>query len=255
MALNGKHILVTRSAEQAPALSHALAVLGAEPIVVPTIEIVAPQSYADLDQAIADIAQIDYLILTSVNAVRAFCGRLSAQKLDAAALHHVQVVAVGPKSAESLAMFGLRADLVPGNYRAEGIVSLLKDRVAGKKVLYPKAALARDLIPTRLRDAGADVIDPVAYSSAPPADAAERIKAALREGLDLLTFTASSTVENFARLLDENGLKQARAIPVASIGPLTTATAEKLGFYVTIEPEDSTLEELVGAIVRFYSEA
>lgn len=252
--LSGRRILVTRSAEQAPALSSTLAELGAEPVVVSTIAIVAPPSFAELDRAITGLGDIDYLLLTSVNAVTAFFDRLSAQGLDARALAGLQTVAVGPKSAEALRAHGVNADLVPTDYRAEGVVALLKERVAGKRLLYPKAALARDLIPTQLTAAGAEVIAPVAYASAPPADAAGKLQRALNNNLDLLTFTASSTVRNFGALLSADDLALARKIPVASIGPQTSETARELGFNVVIEPESSTLEELVEAIRNYFNE-
>lgn len=251
--LRGRRILVTRAAVQAPALSEALAARGAEPVVIPTIQIVAPASYAGLDRAIAGLGETDYLVLTSVNAVEFFFQRLSALGYDAASLDRVKIVAVGPKSAAALTAYGLQADLVPDDYRAEGVVALLRDQVSGKRVLYPKAALARELIPAELTRAGAEVVAPTAYASGRPEDAPDQLGRALADGLDLLTFTASSTVDNFADLLDTDGLELARQVPVASIGPLTTATAKKHGFKVVIEPDNSTLEDMVEAIEKYFS--
>ena len=200
--LAGRRVLVTRTAEQAAALSEALARLGAEPIVVPTIAIVPPPSFAELDQALARLDQIDFLLLTSANAVKAFFDRMAALGYDCRTLGHLQTVAVGPKSAAALGAYGVTADLIPDDYRAEGVVALLSDRISGKRLLYPKAALARDLIPAELAAAGAEVIAPVTYASAAPANASVRLQSALARGLDLLTFTASSTVQNFVDLLD-----------------------------------------------------
>jgi uroporphyrinogen III methyltransferase/synthase len=253
-ALHGRRILVTRAADQAPELINALAARGAEPVVVPTIQLIAPSSYAELDRAIADLDTIDYLVLTSVNAVDFFFRRLSALGHDPAILKGVQIVAVGPKSAAALSAYDIQADLVPEDYRAEGIVALLKDRVSGKRVLYPKAALARELIPAELTKAGAEVIAPTAYASHPPDDAQHKLRQALAEGLDLLTFTASSTVDNFTTLLDEDSLDLARQVPVASIGPLTTATAKEHGFNVVIEPDNSTLDDMVEAITQHFAQ-
>lgn len=251
--LQGCRILVTRAADQAAALSDALAARGAEPVVIPTIRIVAPDSYAELDRAIGGLGTTDYLVLTSVNAVDFFFSRLAALGVDTAQLAGVQIVAVGPKSAVALSTHGLRADLVPEDYRAEGVVALLKERVAGKRVLYPRAALARELIPAELAKAGAEVVAPTAYASTRPEDAPEQLGQALAEGLDLLTFTASSTVDNFTALLDPATLERARQVPVASIGPLTTATAEKHGFKVVVEPDRSTLDDMVKAIEKYFS--
>lgn len=251
--LFGRRVLVTRASEQAPALIDALSKLGAEAIVVPTITIIPPPSFTELDQAISELDQIDYLLLTSVNAVSAFFDRLTSQGHNTNALAGLQIVVVGPKSAEALKLYGVRADLMPKDYRAEGVVALLKDRVSGKRLLYPKAALARDLIPAELSAAGGKVIDPVAYTSAPPADATGKLQQALADGLDVLTFTASSTVQNFVDLLDADHLTRAKKIPVASIGPLTSETARKLGFNVVIEPSDSTLDDMVEAIKDYFS--
>ena len=247
-----RRVLVTRAAEQAPDLTQALRKLGVEPVVVPTIEIVAPTSFEELDQAIAELDHTDYLILTSVNSVTAFFDRLTALGHDINALAKLQTVAVGPKSAEAITARGVKADLVPEDYRAEGVVALLKEHVSGKRLLYPKAALARDLIPAELTAVGAEVIAPVAYASAAPADAAQKLRMALVDGLDLLTFTASSTIQNFVDLLSDENLTLAKQIPVASIGPLTSATAEKLGFTVVFEPDNSTLHDMVEAINKYF---
>lgn len=251
--LAGRRVLVTRAADQAVDFSAALARAGAEPVVVPTIEIVPPPSFADLDQAIARLEQVDYLLLTSANAVTAFFNRLRALGRGQQLPGRLQTVVVGPKSAAALARYGVTADLVPEDFRAEGVVALLGSRVGGKRLLYPKAALARDLIPAELTRAGAEVIDPVAYASAVPAGAAASLQRALVAGLDLLTFTASSTVKNFVALLSADCLRLARQIPVASIGPLTSTTARELGFTVAIEPASSTLEEMVMAIEDYFN--
>ncbi len=251
--LAGRRVLITRADDQAAALTTALREIGIEPVAVPTIEIVPPDSFVELDQAIARLDQVDYLILTSVNAVNAFFDRLAVHGRSHQDLSAMQMVAVGPKSAEALAERGITADLIPPDYCAEGVVALLKDRVPGKRLLYPKAALARDLIPMELTAVGAKVIAPVAYASAPPVDAAQKLQQALAGGLDLLTFTASSTVQNFVGLLDNGALTLARQIPVASIGPLTSATAKKLGFEVVVEPDHSTIEALIAAIRHYFS--
>ncbi len=171
--LFGRRILVTRAADQAATILAQLAELGAEPVPCPTIAIVPPASYAELDAEIARLAETDYLILTSGNAVEAFFTRLHAAGLDARALAGVILVTVGPKTAELLARHGVRADRVPADYQAEGVVGLLRDEVAGKRILYPRAALARDLIPRELTAAGAEVLAPVAYASAVPAGAGD----------------------------------------------------------------------------------
>lgn len=250
--LFGKRILVTRSRAQATDFCNSLQALGAEPVCCPMIEIVSPESMADLDAAIDVLPDADYLILTSANAVEAFFGRLDELGRDARAVTGLKLVTVGPKTAETLTAYGLKPDMIPADYRAEGLVEMLEGQVAGKTVIYPKAELARDVIPTQLAAAGATVIDPVAYRSVVPEDAGTCLQQALAEGLDLLTFTASSTVRNLVALLDEAQLAEVAKLPIASIGPLTSRTAEEAGLPVAIEPEDYTIDAMLAAMVEYF---
>lgn len=252
--LTGRKVLVTRAVRQAAALAEPLCKLGAELFVCPTIEIVPARDSSALDQALAELARIDILILSSPNAVEVFFSRLEASGLSYESLRSLTVVAVGPKTASLIRDHDLHVDLVPADYRAEGVVDLLRSKVAGKRVLYPKAELARDLLPRQLTEEGATVIDPVAYTSTVPQGAAEKLASAVRQGLDLLTFTASSTVRHLVELLDEDTLALVRKVPVASIGPLTSQTARDLGFKVVVEPQESTLEDFIAAIRRYYEE-
>ncbi len=250
--LFGKRILVTRAAAQAADFARHLEALGAEPVFCPMLEIVPPADLDALDRAISDLAATDYLILTSVNAVEAFFARLAALDRDVRALAGVTVVTVGPKTAEALSAHGIRPDMMPADYRAEGVVDILREKVAGRRVLYPRAELSRDIIPRELAEAGATVADPVAYRSIVPAGAAEALKEALSGGIDLITFSASSTVRNLMALLDADGRRQVRGIPVASIGPLTTRTAEEAGLTVAVEPGESTLDALLTETVEYF---
>jgi uroporphyrinogen III methyltransferase/synthase len=250
--LFGRRILVTRAADQAAAMADQLAELGADPVLCPTITIVPPPSYAELDAELARLAHTDYLLLTSSNAVETLFARLGAAGLDARALAGITLVTVGPKTAEALAACGVHADRIPTEYQAEGVVALLCGEVAGKRILYPRAALARDLIIRELTAAGATVAAPLAYASAVPAGAAATARAALSAGLDLLTFTAASTVRNFAQLLDAAELTRAQAIPVAVIGQQTARAARELGFTVAVEPPAATLEAMVAAIANYF---
>lgn len=254
LPLAGKRILVTRAAAQADALARPLEALGATAVVCPTIEIVPPDNPAELDLALQQLDQVDILILSSPNAVGVFFDRFEQQGLDRDLINDINVVAVGPKTAQAIEEQGVTVDRIPADFRAEGLVELLKGAVAGRCVLYPKAGLARDLVPKELTAAGARVLDPVAYTSQAPAGAAEKIAEALAQGMDLLTFTASSTVRNLAEVLPEELTARARTIPVASIGPLTSQTARELGFDIVIEPENSTLEEMINAIKHYFQE-
>ncbi|BCR03496.1 uroporphyrinogen III methyltransferase [Desulfuromonas versatilis] len=252
--LFGKRVLVTRTAEQAGSFGRLLEAQGAEAISCPVIDIVPPPSWEELDREIDGLEQTDILILTSANAVDAFFERLRACGRDVRALHGVTVVAVGPKTAAAIETRGLRPDLVPADYRAEGVVALLLERgVAGKRVLYPRAEIARELIPRELSAAGASVAAPVVYRTLAPTQGKGQVLAALEEGIDAVTFTSSSTVENFVAMLGDDAPQRLEKVPVISIGPLTTATARRLGLTVAAEAAASTLEGMVEAMVEYFS--
>lgn len=252
--LFGRRLLITRSAEQAGAFQQMLEAQGAEVISVPAIATVPPHDWQGVDQGIGDLAQTDFLILTSANAVNFFFARLQALGLDVRALCGVRLVAVGPKTAAALQDRGLRADLVPEQYQAEGVVeALCAAGVAGKRVFYPHAELARDVIPHALRDAGAQVHAPVLYRTVMPQEGGEPLRRLFAErSLDGVVFTASSTVENFVRMLGEDALPSLAGVAVASIGTPTTRTAHKLGLEVHIQPAEFTLEALVDALVAYF---
>jgi len=252
--LFGKRILVTRTAEQAGAFNQLLQEQGAEAISCPVIEIVAPPSWEELDSAIRSLGEIDDLILTSANAVDAFFSRLKSTGRDLRALAGITLVAVGPKTAAALAERGLSADLIPTDYRAEGVVKLLIERgVAGRRILYPKAELARDLIPRQLAEAGAEVLAPLAYCTVVPTHGGEEIRRRLSaKEIDTVTFTSSSTVENFIAMVGADAAELLQGVTICSIGPLTSATAQKHGLVVDVEPAASTLEAMVEAMVEYF---
>lgn len=252
--LFGRRILVTRSRRQAAELVGRLQAAGAEALCLPAIAIAPPPDWRDLDEAIARLADTDLLVLTSANGVEAFFARLAAAGLDSRALHDVTLVAVGPKTAAALAGHGLRADLVPADHRAEGIVDLLRrEGVAGKRVLYPRSSLARDLIARELTEAGALVADPVAYCTRPAEEDGDRLRQLLTGSrVDAVTFTSSSAVDFFLDLLGDGGEELLRNVAVASIGPLTSASVRQRGLVVAIEAETPTTEALVAALTEHF---
>jgi len=254
--LLGRRILVTRAAEQAGSFTALLEAQGAECLACPTIAIAPPEDLAPLDAALGQLARIDDLILTSANAVQAFFGRLLDLGRDARALGGVRVVAVGPKTAEVMAVYGIRPDLVPAEYHADAVVALLEAQgVAGRRVLYPRADRARELIPQRLAAAGAEVLAPVAYRNVRPEGGAERLRALLAEGVDAITFTSSSTVSNLLALAGEELRPRLATMPLISIGPLTSRTLAEAGLAVAAEAQSSTLEGMVAALVEFFTQA
>ncbi len=168
LPLAGKTILVTRARHQAGQLSEKLRVLGAEVIEIPAIEIVPPESYADLDRALCNSSQYQWLIVTSANGAQALSGRMGELGIIPGALSHLKIAAVGALTARALEEIGLKVAITPQEYVAESLVEALADHVHGQRVLLARAAVARDVIPDALRSRAAtvDVID--AYQTVIP---------------------------------------------------------------------------------------
>ena len=251
--LFGRRILVTRAVGQAGTFASMLEARGAETISCPVIEFAPPADWTEVDEAIDRLPQTHFLILTSANAVDFFFGRLRRRGKDARALGAVQVVAVGTKTAEAIEAHGITADLVPKDFRAEGIVEILRSRVAGRRVLYPRAELSRDLITRELSSAGAQVAAPVLYRTVLPAEGKAALEEVVARGVDAVTFTSSSTVENFLALAGSEGRKLLENTVVVSIGPLTTQTALRHGLTVAVEADPYTLEAMAEAITDHFS--
>ncbi len=252
--LFGRKVLVTRSLQQAQSLAGLLQSAGAEAICLPSVTIEPPASWVELDTAIGRLADTDYLILTSANGVSAFFERLKVAGLDSRALHGLRIVAVGPKTAASIAKHGLNVDLMPRQYQAEGIVELLRQQdLSGKRILYPRSSCARDLLGRELRQAGALVETPVAYGTEPAVEGAARLRELVATGqLDAVTFTSASTVEHCLALLDDSEKALLNRRVIAAIGPLTAAAIRKQGLRVQIEAGEATCEALVAALIEHF---
>ncbi|HIJ96685.1 MAG TPA: uroporphyrinogen-III C-methyltransferase [Desulfuromonadales bacterium] len=254
--LCGRKIIVTRSAEQAGEFSTSLDMLGASVLECPTIRLVEPESWQLLDLAIRELSGYDWLILSSVNAVRFFFGRMETLGIDARALAGCKVCAVGPKTADALRAFGIRADLIPGDYKAEGVVDEFAGLdMHGSRVLFPRADKARDLIPRELKRMGAHVDSPVAYRNILPERLPpETLFALEKRSVDCITFTSSSTVLNLAAMLGEELLlDMLKGVTVASIGPITSKSCRDVGLKVDIEPELYTLDAMTTAIEAHFT--
>lgn len=254
--LSGLRVLVTRAADQAGEFSGMLAELGARAYDCATISIVPPQDCTELDRAIASIDGFHWLIFTSVNAVRFFFGRLAAHGLDTRAIGACRVSAVGPKTAAALLPFGITADLVPDDYKAEGVIAAFRAMdVKGKRFLFPRGDKARDIIPRGLTGLGGEVVAPVAYCNVVPEVLPEQVLMALEERrIDCVTFTSSSTVENLGAMLGENRfLHILEGVVVAAIGPVTAQTCRELGLEVHIEPKVHTLAALTEEMVKYFT--
>ncbi len=255
LPLFGKKILVTRSREQASDLAERLREFGAWPIEFPTIEIVPPSSWADVDHCLKQMIAYDWLIFTSVNGVKFFINRLLALGMDIRDLKGPKICAIGPKTAEVLRDLNLQVDFIPAEYQAEGLLERWRGvNLKGKKFLIPRAKVARDLLPEELRKAGA-VVDVVeVYQTILPQKEREKIRQLLKEReISAITFTSSSTAQNFAEIIGEEVKELTAGIPIASIGPITAAKVSSLGMETTIMPKEYTIPALVDALVAYFS--
>ena len=254
--LCGKKIIVTRAAEQAGEFSAKLAARGATVLECPTIKLVEPESWQLLDLAIRGLAGYDWVVLTSANAARYFFQRMEALGVDARALAGCRICAVGPKTADEIRRHGIRPDLVPTDYKAEGVVDeFSRLDMQNARVLFPRADKARDVIPQELKRMGAHVDSPVAYRNVfPERLPPETLFALEKRSVDCITFTSSSTVQNLAAMLgEEMMLDMLKGVVVASIGPITSKSCRELGLKVDIEPKSYTMESLAEALEAHFS--
>jgi uroporphyrinogen III methyltransferase/synthase len=255
LPLFGKRIAITRAREQAGVLREELAALGAEVIEIPTIEIRPPDSWEPLDAAIRRLEEFHYLLVTSANGVRNFLARLAVSGRDVRALKGLTIGAIGPATAAEFAHTGVKVDLLPTEYVAEGLLAAFGDRdLRGKAFLIPRARVARDLVPRVLEERGAHVEVVEAYQTVVPEISPDELARLLTPAPDAITFTSSSTATNFAKLLGENRFaKTLRGVVIASIGPITSQTLRNLGLAVTLEASESTMAGLVRAIQDYFA--
>ena len=254
--LFGRSVVVTRAREQASGLAQELVRLGADVIQCPTVEISPLPDYAELDAAIARLSEYAWLIFTSVNGVRWFWARLEAAGKDSRALGLCRVAAIGPATAEALEARGIRPDFIPERYVAEGVVEglLARGKVDGVRMLLPRAARAREVLPDELRKAGARVDVISAYETIPAAARKDEVLERMQAGtLDCITFGSSSTVENFLSLIPAGTLREHPDVRLAAIGPVTAKTLEAHGLPCHIMPEEYTIPALVQALVSHYT--
>ena len=249
--LAGRTVVVTRAAAQAPRFVALLQAAGAAVVEAPTIAIEPPASWAPLDAALDALDDVRWVIFTSVNGVDMVGRRLAERGLDWRGIAGKRVAAIGPATAEALAGRGVHADAVPGEYRAEALVERLRGELsAGDAVLLPRAAKTRDVLVRALAALGARVVEVAAYETRRVTDAAARLREALAAGrVDVVTFTSSSTVRHFAEIFDEEERRRwFPALTVASIGPITAATAAEYGLRTAIMPADYAIPALARAI-------
>lgn len=246
-------MVVTRSREKRGGLADRLRAAGARVIVAPAIALAPPRTWGPVDRAIERLPRYDVVVFSSANGVERFLGRLGRRGRSARDLAGRDIVAVGPATAEALRAAGVKAASPPSAYRAEGLVAMFRRRrLEGARVLFPRAAVARDLLPRDLRRRGA-LVDAVAVYRTLAAPAGwGGIRAAVRAGrVDLLTFASPSAVEHFTGRFRGSDRVLLRRVPAAVIGPITAAAARDHGLHVAVMPRDSTIAALALAVARF----
>jgi len=254
-ALTAKRILITRARDQSAEFAAQLRGLGAEVIEFPTIEIVPPTRWKELDQAIDQLKSYNWLIFTSANGVNFFWERLKEKGKDHPFPSSLKICAIGPATAYQLEEKGIRVDYTPKEFIAEAILEgFEKMAIKGKRILLARAKEARDVLPEGLRKMGAKVDVVEVYRTVKPRGGSKRLKQLLTEGrINAITFTSSSTVNHFAELLQKEDLRELlRGLVIACIGPVTARTAKGLGMRVQIQPKEYTIPGLTKAIAEYF---
>lgn len=249
LPLTGRRILITRAPHQASELADRLSALGATPVLVPTIEIGPPTSFAALDEAVALLADFDLVAFTSANAVHAFQERAVALGVTAAPR---RIAVVGPATARAVEAMGLRVDVQPPVFTAESLGQTLLPEAPGLRILLVLAEEAPPVLESALTKGGAEVTVAAAYRNRVPADSLSAIAALFGEPSrypDAITFTSASTAHNLVGLLESANLKLTNAVARASIGPITSRALMELGLPPDIEAREPTIPALVEAVV------
>jgi uroporphyrinogen-III synthase len=268
LQLTDKRILITRTRHQASDLAVQLEALGANPILIPTIEIAPPESYAPLDGALAQLNSYSWLLFTSANAVEVFHHRLNLQQARlshrASNLHSSKepqkprIAAIGPATARAVQSIGLIVDLIPPQYVAESLAAALAPYATGTKMLLIRAEQARDVLPEALTAAGAAVTIANAYRNQIPPDSIPTLQSLFSSPAthpDAITFTSASTATNLFALLETANLTLPSNILLASIGPITSRTLRDLGHPPTVEATEPTIPALIQAIASSFSQS
>ena len=252
--LKNLQVLVTRPESQARDFMSQLEKAGASPILLPTIKIVEPPSWAAADHAINQLESYQWLLLTSINGVNCFFQRLHEKGLSSTDWAHLTTISVGPKTAHAATKIGLKSDMIAKEYAAEGIIELFSDRdLKQQKILLPRALKAREILPESLRRQGA-VVDVVpVYETIFPPESAQLLNHLLNEKMiDIITVTSASSATNLVKHChNPETLKSLKKIATACIGPITAEAATQAGLNVKIIADDYTSEGLLKALIRY----
>ena len=258
--LFGKRIVVTRTREQASQLVAELEENGANCFECSTIDIQPVDSYGVLDAELERLEEYHWILFSSLNGVTYFFKRLFEKGMDARDMKGPQVAAVGKSTADLLSSYGINADLIPDEFTSEGLAENLLDLgVEGRNILIPRAEKGREILPETLRGAGAQVTIAPVYKNVLPEKGADDLRKELEAGVDMITFTSSSTVRNFFTLMDGENQKPPvellEGVKIAAIGPITAKTVTDSGLKVDIQPEEHTIGAMVRAIVAYYQDS
>jgi uroporphyrinogen III methyltransferase/synthase len=252
--LFGHRVLITRPYTEE---YRRLEDLGAEVFEFPTLRIVPPETFAELDAAIGRIGDYDWLVITSANAFDFFMQRLIEGGRDVRDLKGIGICAIGARTAGVMARYGIRPDLVPDEFNAEGLVKTFIQRIGRDDfsrltILLPRQDKARDVFPRKVRELGGTIDTPVAYRVEKPRKHGKRLRRFMAEGrISLATFTSGATFTNFVDMLGQEALTLLGQVPIAVIGPVTKQTVEKTGLKVAIMPPEATVSAMVDAIIDF----
>ncbi len=247
LPLFGQRIVITRDRRQAMELAVPLEALGAETLLAPMIEVREAADPQPMEQAIAQLASYDWLIFTSVNGVRYFIEALDRSGPDLRALK-AKICAIGSATRAAVEALHLKVDMMPEEYVAESLIrAFAGESLEWKRILLPRAAVARDVIPAELKRRGANIDVVEAYRTVAPGDAADRVHEVLARKPHWITFTSSSTVSNFMQAAGGESLV---GVKVASIGPITSATLREHGIAVDAEADPHSIPGLIDAIMK-----
>lgn len=252
--LFGHRVLVTR--EQSAGFEE-LEDLGAEIMEFPTIKIIPVEDHAEVDRCINDIETYDWIVLTSANGVNCFFRRLFHIGRDIRDLKGIGICAVGEKTAEAIKQYGIHVDLIPKQFRAEGLIQAFTDLynegdLKDLRILLPRAEQARELFPERMRELGAHVDVPPIYKSIKPDIHGKRMQRFLRERkITIATFTSAATFHNFCEIMGDDAIDYLKSTAIAVIGGVTKKAIEEKGLSVQIMPEKSTVNDMVKAIIAW----
>lgn len=252
--LFGMGVVITRPEKQSEEFAELLREEGARVIYFPTIKIIPPEDFSDMDTALKNIEEYQWIIFTSANGVRFFFDRAREIGKDIRALKGIGICAIGPVTADAIEKRGIRVDLMPDEYVSESVVDVFGALgLKGKNVLLPRAEVARDVIPQGLSKLGASVDVVAAYRSVNSGKKKSELVEMIRQGkVDIITLTSPSTAINFLDIMGED-IHLPEYVKIACIGPVTAAAVKELGFKVNIVSKSYTISGLVESLVKDFS--